>query len=108
MKKSGFIDSVRVQSPCTEDWNEMTGNDQVRFCSHCSKNVNDLSTMTRKEVRKLVLASGGKLCVRYVQHPRTGSPVFADQFVQIARRASRLAVGVVSASITMSTLAYAQ
>jgi hypothetical protein len=87
MKKSGSIDSVRVQSPCTEDWNEMTGNVQVRFCSHCSKNVNNLSTMTRKEARKLVLASGGKLCVRYVQDPRSGGPLFAPKFIRIAGRA---------------------
>jgi hypothetical protein len=108
MKKSGFIDSVPVQSPCTEDWNEMQGNDQTRFCSHCSKNVNNLSTMTRKEARKLVRASGGNLCVRYVRHPSNGGPIFANHLTQIARRASRLAAGVVSASITMTTLAYAQ
>ena len=108
MKKSAFIDSVRVQSPCTEDWNEMTGNDQVRFCSHCSKKVNNLSKMTRGEARKLVRMSKGSLCVRYVEHPLTSAPVFADSFVRIARRASRLAAGLVSASITMSAVAIAQ
>jgi len=107
MKKSGFIDSVRVQSPCSEDWNEMTGNDQVRFCSHCSKNVNNLSTMTRKEARKLVLASGGKLCVRYVQNPRTGGPVFAPKLVRIAGRAG-LAAGVLGASLAAAQPAFAQ
>ena len=107
MKKSGSIDSVRVQSPCTEDWNEMTGNVQVRFCSHCSKNVNNLSTMTRKEARKLVLASGGKLCVRYVQDPRSGGPLFAPKFIRITGRAG-LAAGVIGASLAAAHPAFAQ
>jgi hypothetical protein len=32
-----FIDSIRVADPCHESWDEMTGNDRVRFCSHCAK-----------------------------------------------------------------------
>ena len=108
MKKSGLIDSVRVQSPCSEDWDQMSGDDQVRFCSHCSRNVNDLSAMTRKDALKLVRRSKGNLCVRFVQHPVTQAPVFSDQFIRITQRASRLAAGVMSASITMSTLAVAQ
>ena len=107
MKKSGFIDSVRVGSPCSEDWNEMTGNDQVRFCSHCSKNVNNLSTMTRKGARKLVLASGGKLCIRYVRNPRTGGPVFAPKLIKIAGRAG-LAASVIGASIAAAQPVVAQ
>ena len=108
MKKSRIVDSIRVDTPCSEDWNEMAGNDQVRFCSHCSKNVNDLSALTRKEAKKLVTASGGNLCVRYVRHPLTHAPVYADQLVQIARRTSKIAAGVMSATLTMSTLTFAQ
>jgi hypothetical protein len=52
MKKK-FIDSVRVKDPCTEAWDKMMGNDRVRFCSHCAKDVNNLSEMPRKEARKL-------------------------------------------------------
>lgn len=107
MKKSGFIDSVRVQSPCGEDWAGMAGSDQVRFCSHCAKNVNNLSEMTRKDARKLVLASGGNLCIRYVQHPRTGGPLFAAQFVKIAGRTG-LAAGVLGASLAATQPAIAQ
>ena len=107
MKRSGLIDSVPVISPCNEDWAEMSGNAQVPFCSHCAKNVNDLSTMTRKEARKLIVASGGGLCVRYVQHPRTGTPMFASQLVKIAGRAG-LAAGVLGASLAAAQPAAAQ
>ena len=108
MKKSRIVDSIRVDTPCSEDWNQMTGSGRVRFCSHCSKEVNDISAMTRKEAKKLVVASGGNLCVRYVRHPLTQAPVYADQLVQIVRRTSKLAAGVMSATLTMSALTFAQ
>ncbi len=64
--------------------------------------------MTRKDARKLVRNSGGNLCVRYVEHPETKRPLFAGDLVQIARRAPRLAAGVVGATISIASLTYAQ
>ena len=64
-----ILDRVQVKSPCTEDWNEMVGNDEVRFCSHCSQHVHNLSAMTRREAEALVLKSNGNLCIRYLRRP---------------------------------------
>src|SRR4029079_7765893 len=106
MSKKHFIDSVRVKDPCTQAWDEMIGTDKVRFCTHCAKDVNDLSAMTRKEAVKLVRKSGGALCIRYVAHPRTARPVFAEELTQLTRRrAPLMAAGVVSASLSLATLA---
>lgn len=107
MPKKSFIDAIKVENPCTENWEEMEGNDTVRFCSHCSKNVNNLSEMTRKQAIRLVRQSGGRLCIRYIPNARTGSPVFADRFVKIARNAGA-AAGVLTASMMLSTIAFAQ
>ena len=63
MSKMSFIDGIEVKSPCGESWDEMAGNDIVRFCSHCSKNVNNLSELTRRQAEKLFRKSGGSLCV---------------------------------------------
>ena len=108
MSKKSFIDSVKVKSPCTEDWEQMQGNERVRFCSHCSKSVNNLSEMTRKEAIRLVRASGGNLCIRFVANPVTKRPLFADQLLQITRRTPTLAAGVMTASIALSTQVWAQ
>src|SRR4051812_30007092 len=108
MSKKSFIDSVEVSSPCTKNWNEMAGNDRVRFCSHCSKNVNNLSEMTRKEALRFVRSSEGRICVRYIPDPITRRPMFAEQLLQIARRAPGLAAGVMTASMSISTATYAQ
>ncbi len=106
--KRSFIDSDEVKSPCNEDWNDMKGTDKVRFCSHCAKNVNNLSEMTRKEATRLVRASDGRLCIRYVANPVTRRPMFAEQLLQITRRSPGIAAGVMTASIAMSTHTYAQ
>jgi hypothetical protein len=109
MKKKNFIDNVRVKDPCTQAWDEMVGNDKVRFCTHCAKDVNNLSAMTRKEAVRLVRKSGGSLCIRYVQRPGTKAPMFAEQLTQITRRRIPLmAAGVMSASLSLATLTYAQ
>lgn len=46
MPKKGMSESIKVASPCSEPWDEMQGNDAVRFCTHCQKNVNNISTMS--------------------------------------------------------------
>ncbi len=108
MKKKRYIETLSVKTPCNEAWDRMVGTDQVRFCSHCSKNVNDLSSMTRAEAMRLVRRSKGRLCVRYIKHPTTGAPMYAEQLIQISRRAPRMAAGVMAASMSLSTFAYAQ
>src|SRR5215204_3706184 len=106
MPKKSFIDTIRVADLCTENWDEMTGNDSVRFCSHCSKDVNDISTMTRKEARRFVRRSRGRICVRYRTDPKTNGPIFADRVANLARHG--VAAGVLSASLLTASAAYAQ
>jgi len=50
-KSLSIIDRVQTTSPCTADWDSMTGNDQVRFCEHCAKDVHNISAMTRKQLK---------------------------------------------------------
>ncbi len=107
MSKRSLIDSIEVKKACSEDWDAMTGNERVRFCSHCALEVNNLSALTRKQAMRLVNKSNGRLCVRYVKNPVDNSPVFARKFHQITRRAS-IAAGVLGATLAVSTLAYAQ
>ncbi len=107
MSKNEFLKQIEVKNHCTQDWDEMTGNEEVRFCSHCNFSVNNLSTMTRKKALKIVREAEGRICVRYVQNPVDKTPVFADRLYQITRRAG-IAAGVLGASLSLSTLTYAQ
>jgi hypothetical protein len=72
------LSRVRVKSPCSQDWNTMRGNDQVRFCDHCAKHVHNLSEMTPEAALELVEQSEGRLCVRFAPDT-TEAPTFKSQ-----------------------------
>ena len=109
MKKKLYWQAIKVAEPCTEEWNEMTGNDQVRFCSHCAKSVNNISEMTRGRAKRLIRKSNGSLCIRYAQLPETNVPVFVKPLTRITRRRTPLmAAGVVGASLSLASLTFAQ
>ncbi|MBX7223875.1 MAG: carboxypeptidase-like regulatory domain-containing protein [Blastocatellia bacterium] len=102
-----ILDRVSVKSPCHEDWNEMKGNDTVRFCSHCCKSVHNLSEMTRSEAIKLVEQSKSRLCIRYVEGPNQSIITKPDPYqpaFQFGRLGS-LATGVFSLAAGMAVLA---
>ncbi|WP_437757232.1 hypothetical protein [Sorangium sp. So ce1389] len=83
-----LLDSLRVASPCTASWDEMAGDDRVRFCQHCEKNVYNLSEMPREEAERLVRAAAGDLCVRLYQRA-DGTVLTADCPVGVNRRRIR-------------------
>lgn len=108
-RRTDLLERISIPEPCDADWDSMVGNDQVRFCSHCSLNVTNLSSMTRSDARRLVRESGGRLCIRYYRRP-DGSVLTApaERLQQIARRASKLAAGAFGAVLTLSASASAQ
>lgn len=96
---------IEVKTPCTADWDSMIGNDHVRFCEHCNLTVNDLSNLTPKRLRRLITKSQGRLCVRYQRWP-DGSPILKTlpaKLHTIGRRASRIAAGAFSATLSLSS-----
>jgi len=55
----------------------MDGDDQVRFCRECSRNVYNLSEMTQDEAQRIVAEREGRLCVRFYQR-RDGTVLTSD------------------------------
>ncbi|WP_434045650.1 MULTISPECIES: hypothetical protein [Sorangium] len=94
-----LLDSLRVASPCPAHWDEMAGDDRVRFCRTCEKSVYNLSAMPRDEAERLVRASAGGLCVRLYQRA-DGTVLTADCPVGVSRRRIRnLTVAAVGGSL---------
>ena len=108
MKKRSILSSIEVKTPCSQNWESMYGNDVVRFCEHCVKNVHNLSAMTRKDAEKLVARSKGGICIQYVRRPDGKIQTMSDKLYQISGRASRLAAGVFGASLSLATAVMAQ
>jgi hypothetical protein len=59
--------NLKIASPCTESWDRMRGNPQVRFCGRCSQNVYNLSAMTKERAEELLQEREGRVCVRFYQ-----------------------------------------
>lgn len=59
------LDKIKVAAPCSAEWRFMYGDDRVRFCGQCSKNVYNLSALSREEAEDLIRRMEGHLCVRY-------------------------------------------
>lgn len=61
----GPLEDLRIASPCNARWEDMDGDERVRHCSHCDKDVFNVAGMTRAEAMALVherVQSG--LCLR--------------------------------------------
>ena len=64
-KKRMRLDRMQVPTPCPADWDLMPGDDLVRFCRECNRNVYHISAMRRPEAEALVANSDGQICVRF-------------------------------------------
>ncbi|HEY4178096.1 MAG TPA: hypothetical protein VGM90_14715 [Kofleriaceae bacterium] len=89
------LDNIRVATPCPADWNQMTGDDRVRACAQCKKDVFNLSGMTRDEAQSLMIEKNGELCVRYFQR-KDGTILLKDCSIGISQKRKRrvIAAGV--------------
>jgi ankyrin repeat protein len=95
---------IKIESPCDADWDSMRGNDRIRFCEHCNLHVNNLSKMSRSQVMRLVKESNGRLCVRFTL-PVKPRPAAQEKLYSIGKRASRIAAGAFTASLSIASAA---
>lgn len=92
-KRLPMLDQVRVASPCNASWDEMLGDDRVRFCTSCEKNVFNLSAMSREDAERLIQErlGGGELCVRFYQRA-DGTVMTQDCPVGVTKKRRKMAV----------------
>lgn len=76
MSRLRTLKDVRVARPCPARWEEMAGDDRVRFCSACRKNVYNLSAMTEAAALDL-LRNRGEVC-GLLYRRRDGTVLTAD------------------------------
>lgn len=100
------LEDIRIASPCDASWNQMTGDERVRFCGQCQKNVYNLSRMRRAEALALVQRSEGRICVRFYQR-KDGTVISQDCPVGLAAalRRGRRATGAAVAAMVGAIVA---
>lgn len=99
MRKRSPLENIKIASPCSQDWNSMTGNDRQRFCGACELNVYNLSGMTRNEAERLIMSAEGRLCVRFFRRA-DGTVITQDCPVGWARIKKRATI-MISAVASM-------
>ncbi len=82
-----LLDSIKIASPCTADWDAMTGDDRVRHCAECKLNVYNLSAITADEAAALIQSAEGRLCVNLFKRA-DGTVITAD--CPVGLRAARI------------------
>lgn len=96
--KLPILPNIRIAAPCTADWNAMSGDERMRACGQCNKNVYNLSNMTRDEAEALIVAKEGKLCVRYYQRT-DGTIILKDCVVGVSKRRKRRLIAAGAAAL---------
>jgi hypothetical protein len=101
-----MLDDLRIAAPCSADWEVMVGDERVRFCAQCQKNVYNLSAMPRHEAEALLLEKEGKLCVRLYKRA-DGTVLTSDCPVGVRRRRRRRIAALAFGGLAAATAASA-
>ncbi|MBL8677923.1 MAG: hypothetical protein JNK05_02060 [Myxococcales bacterium] len=99
---------LKVLSPCEQPWDRMRGTNAIRHCESCDKDVYNLEQMTMPEVEAMVVATGGRPCVRLLLRADglivTSECLRAEQDRRLKRHGRAAAVAVVAAILAGSAL----
>jgi len=80
-KNPDMLDRLQISVPCSTDWDQMTGKDRIRYCGECSRDVYDISRMTRNEAKALISSATSRLCVRLIRD-EDGSTLTEEPFIR--------------------------
>src|SRR5215813_13757731 len=97
------LDRMAVASPCPMAWNDMVGDDRVRFCNQCNLNVYNISAMTRLEAESFISNAEGRICAKFYRRA-DGSILTRDCPVglrAIRKKVSRASAAAFSAMISL-------
>ena len=110
MKINNSLDRIRIASPCPANWDQMAGDDRLRFCDECNLHVYNISEMTRAEAETLIAGTEGRLCAR-IYRRADGTVITRDCPVglrAIRRRMARSATAVFAAVMALATTVFGQ
>jgi hypothetical protein len=62
------VDRIEIQTPCTVPWDSMYGDERIRHCGSCRKNVYNVAELTRDQAMALI-TSRERVCLRVYRRP---------------------------------------
>ena len=94
------LDQIQIATPCDARWEDMLGDNRVRFCGSCTKHVYNLSEMQTEEALALIQDMEGDLCVRLYRRA-DGTVLTQDCPVGLAAKARQKARRFYAGAIAM-------
>jgi hypothetical protein len=55
---------LRISSPCPKSWDDLVGDNRIRYCGQCKLNVYNQADMSSEDVAEIVRKTEGRLCGR--------------------------------------------
>ncbi len=104
------LNNLRVATPCPIYWEDMIGDERVRFCKHCQLNVYNFSELTEKEAEHLLVSTGNRICGRLYRR-KDGTVLTKDCPVglrALRKRASRRAVALFATLLGLCSAVFGQ
>lgn len=104
------INKLRVASPCSVGWENMSGDERTRHCQKCSLSVYNISMLTTSEVEKLILGREGRLCIRMYRRA-DGTILTKDCPVglrALRKRVAGLAAATLAAVLGLFSISFGQ
>ncbi len=99
------LDSLTIAAPCPASWDDMDGDDRVRYCSHCRQSVYHVSALTRAEATALIERTTGRLCLRLFRRS-DGKVMTRDCPVGVWRAARRRIAAAVGGWVFLVVVAF--
>ena len=104
------LDRIKIATPCPITWEQMAGNERVRFCQHCQLNVYNISALSKPEAEALVFNAAGRVCVRLY---RRSDGTVMTQDCPVGLRAVRVKISRAAAAVlaligSLAPVAFAQ
>jgi hypothetical protein len=108
--KPSKIEHLRIATPCPISWEQMSGDNRVRFCDHCNLNVYNISELTRVEAGALIASNEGRLCAKLFRRA-DGTVLTKDCPVglrALRRRVAKRSAAIFAAIVSLSAVALGQ
>jgi hypothetical protein len=108
MRRARVLDSLRVVTPCPVKWASMKGDDAVRFCDRCQKNVYNVAALSPAEAVALIERAEGRVCMVLTRRA-DGTVVTGDCWAQLRRARKRGLLALATAApVIIATTVWSQ
>lgn len=104
------LNQIRIASPCPVSWEQMTGDNRVRFCGECQLNVYNFGELSRTEAEELLRTTEGRICGRLYRRS-DGTVITKDCPVGLRaarRRVARIATAAFATLVSICSAAIGQ